>query len=78
MSRLNPKVAERFKAKSKKYDEVAIRSVGNRYYEIVGIKRKGKGEYIEPVTDRPCSLRKARISIWDYAEIQDGLPVIID
>lgn len=77
MSREIPMIMERFKAKSKKYDEVVIRSAGNRFYEVVGIKRKGKCEYIEPITDRPRSLRWARMVLRDNAEILDGLPVAL-
>ena len=75
MSRLKPLVGERFKAKSKKYDEITIHSIGNHLYEIIGIKVKGNCEHIESITNKPHSLSMARLAIWDYAEVQDGLPV---
>lgn len=74
MSRLKPLVRERFKSFSSKYDEVAIRYDGNNLYRIVGFKKVLRSEFIEPVSG-PMTLKMARKAMWDYAEVQDGLPV---
>ena len=75
MSRLNPLVRERFKAKNPAYDTVYISYQHDKTYEIAGTKKKGRCEWIENITHAQYSLREARTAIWDYAEVQDGLPV---
>lgn len=75
MSRLKPLVRERFKSKSARYNAVAISYYGNNLYVIVGIAKEEHCEYIIKISE-PLSLKLARKAIWDYAEIQDGLPVL--
>jgi len=75
MSRLKPLVRERFKSKSAEYNAVAIAYSGHNLYVIVGIKDDGHCEYISEISER-LPLKLAREAMWDYAEIQDGLPVL--
>lgn len=75
MSRLKPLVRERFKAKSTKYNAVSIRYSGENLYAIVGIKKNGHAEYIEEISEY-LPLKLAREAMWDYADVQDGLPVL--
>lgn len=76
MSRLKPLVREEFKSKSPKYMRVFIGyNKRNKTYDIFGLRRD-KGYYLEErITDNNYKLKEARATIWDYAEIQDGLPV---
>ena len=76
MSRLKPLVRERFKSKDKAYDSVAIQYNGNRSYAICGIKQIGRTEYIYTLTPGRYSLKESREAIREFAEIQDGLPVL--
>ena len=75
MSRVKPLVRERFKAKSTRYNVVSIRYSGENLYEIVGIKKIGHVEHIEGISER-LPLKLAREAMWDYADVQDGLPVL--
>ena len=75
MSRLKPLVRERFKSKSARYNAVAIAYSGHNLYAIVGIAKNGHCEYISEISEH-LPLKLARKAIWDYAEIQDGLPVL--
>lgn len=75
MSRLKPLVRERFKSKSVRYNAVAIAYSRHNLYAIVGIKKDDNCEYISEISER-LPLKLAREAIWDYAEIQDGLPVL--
>ncbi len=75
MSRLKPLVRERFKSKSVEYNAVAIEYSGHYSYSIVGIKEDDHCEYISEISEH-LPLKLAREAIWDYAEIQDGLPVL--
>ena len=74
MSRLKPLVRERFKSKSERYEEVAIRYSGKKLYSIVGIRKDGHCENIEEISEH-LPLKLAREAIWRYAIVQDGLPV---
>lgn len=75
MSRLNPKVREMFKSKNPKYMYVFVGYNGKGTYEIKG-GRKDNGYILEElITRNDYSLKDARKAIWDYAEIQNGLPV---
>ena len=64
-----------FKSKNQKYKYVFVGYNGKGTYEIKGC-RKDNGYILEErITDNNYSLKDARKAIWDYAEIQDGLPV---
>lgn len=75
MSRLKPLVRERFKAKSSKYQEVAIHYSGGNTYAVIGIKKVGHCEWTEEISEK-MPLKMARAAIWEYAQVQDGLPIL--
>lgn len=76
MSRLKPLVREHFKSKNPKYDSVFIGyTCRNKRYEIYGSRRYDGYILEELITDNAYKLKEAREAIWEYAEVQDGLPV---